>query len=86
LYVIDWTLRGQKYRDLILRSLVVPHFDGHLLASRPILMDGNARTHNPYSAVIWLENGYQSIFNIITHDKVNNEYNRLASCTVPENV
>jgi hypothetical protein len=31
LYVIDWTLRGQKYRD-------------------QILMDGNARPHNPYSA------------------------------------
>jgi hypothetical protein len=29
LYVIDGTLRGQKYRDQILRSLVVPHFDGH---------------------------------------------------------
>jgi hypothetical protein len=50
LYVIDWTLRGQKYRDQILRSLVVPHFDGHPLASRLILMDGNARPHNPYSA------------------------------------
>jgi hypothetical protein len=50
LYVIDGTLRGQKYRDQILRSLVVPQFDGHPLASRPILMDGNARPHNPYSA------------------------------------
>jgi hypothetical protein len=48
LYVIDGTLRGQKYRDQILRSLVVPHFDGHPLASRPILMDGNARPHNPH--------------------------------------
>ena len=50
LYVIDWPLRGQKYRDQILRSLVVPNFDGHPLASRPILMDGNARPNNPYSA------------------------------------
>jgi hypothetical protein len=33
------------YVRSILRSLVVPHFDGHLLASRPILMDGNARPH-----------------------------------------
>jgi hypothetical protein len=30
LYVIYGTLRGQKYRDQILRSLVVPHFDGFL--------------------------------------------------------
>jgi hypothetical protein len=33
-----------------------------------------------------LENENQSIFNIITHDKVNNENNPLASCTVPEHV
>jgi hypothetical protein len=33
-----------------------------------------------------LENENQSIFNIITHDKVNNEYNFLAFCTVPEHV
>jgi hypothetical protein len=50
LYVFDGTLRGQKYRDQILHSLVVPHFDGHPLASRPILMDVNARPHNPHSA------------------------------------
>ena len=36
--------------------------------------------------VIWLENENQSIFNIITHDTVNKESNRLASCTVPEHV
>jgi hypothetical protein len=50
LYAIDGTLTGQKYRDQILHSLVVPHFDGHPLASRRILMDDNARPHNPYSA------------------------------------
>jgi hypothetical protein len=68
LYVIDATLRGQKYRDQILRSLVVPHFDGHPLTSRPILMDGNARPHNPYSAtggnrattLVSHVNGYES--------------------------
>jgi hypothetical protein len=47
LYVIDGTLTGQKYRDLILRSLVVPHFDGHPLASRPIVVDDK---YNQYSA------------------------------------
>jgi hypothetical protein len=30
LYVIDGILRGQKYRDQILRPLDVPHFDGWL--------------------------------------------------------
>ena len=33
-----------------------------------------------------MENENQSIFNIITHDTVNNESNHLASCTVPEHV
>ena len=40
----------------------------------------------PKTRVIWLTNENQPIFNIITHDKVNNEYNHLASCTVPEHV
>jgi len=31
----------------ILGLLVVPHFDGHPLASRPILMDDNAKPHRP---------------------------------------
>jgi hypothetical protein len=44
-YVLDGTLTGQRYRDQILRPLVVPHFDCHPLASRPILMDDNARPH-----------------------------------------
>jgi hypothetical protein len=57
LYVIDGTLRGQKYRDQILRSLVVPNFDGHPLASRPILMDGNARPYNLYSANLFATGG-----------------------------
>ena len=33
-----------------------------------------------------MENENQSIFNIITHNTVNKESNRLASCTVPEHV
>jgi hypothetical protein len=45
LYVLDGTLTGQKYRDQTLRPLVVLHFDCHPLASRPILMDDNARPH-----------------------------------------
>jgi len=47
LYVPDRTLTGQKYHDKILRPLIVPHFDGHPLASRPILMDDNAKPHRP---------------------------------------
>ena len=46
LYVLDGTLTGQKYRDQILRPLVVPPFDCRPLASRQILMDDNARSHS----------------------------------------
>jgi hypothetical protein len=49
LYVLDGTLTGQRYRHQIFRPLVVHHFDCHPLASRPILMDDNAR---PYRARI----------------------------------
>jgi len=45
LYVLDGTLTGQKYRDQILLSLVVPHFDCHPLASRPFLMNDNTNPH-----------------------------------------
>jgi hypothetical protein len=35
----------------------VPHFDGRPLASRPILLDGNARPHNLYSARLSVTGG-----------------------------
>jgi hypothetical protein len=50
-YVFVGTLTGQKYRDQILCPLVVPHFDDHPLASRPILMDDNVRPHRFHSCV-----------------------------------
>jgi hypothetical protein len=75
LYVIGGTLRGQKYRDQILRLLVVPHFGGHPLASQPILMDGNARPHNPYSVRLSATGGNRAT-----------TFNRLASCTVPQHI
>ena len=43
--ILDGSLTGQKYRDDILRNIVVPHFDNHPLASRPVFMDDNARPH-----------------------------------------
>jgi transposase len=55
LYVLGGTLTGQKYRDEILHPLVVPHFDCHPLASRPILMDDNARPHRACIAQDYLQ-------------------------------
>ena len=63
LYVIDGTLTGQKYRDLILRSLVVPHFDGHPLASRPIVVDDK---YNQYSARLSATGGNRATF-LVSH-------------------
>ena len=45
LYVLDGNLTGQKYRDNVLAPRVVPHFDNHALADRPMSMDDNARPH-----------------------------------------
>ena len=45
LYVLDGNLTGQKYRDNVLAPCVVPHFNNHALADRPMFMDDNARPH-----------------------------------------
>ena len=45
LYVLDGNLTGQKYRDNVHAPRVVPHFDNHALADRPMFMDDNARPH-----------------------------------------
>jgi transposase len=39
LYVLDGNLTGQKYRDNVLAPRIVPHFDNHALADRPMFMD-----------------------------------------------
>jgi hypothetical protein len=39
-YVLDGNLTGQKYRENVLAPRVVPHFDNHALADRPMFMDG----------------------------------------------
>ena len=45
LYVLDGNLTGQKHRDNVLVPRVVPHFDNHALADRPMFIDDNARPH-----------------------------------------
>ena len=45
LYVLDGNLTGQNYRDNVLAPRVVPYFDNHALADRPMFMDDNARPH-----------------------------------------
>jgi hypothetical protein len=38
LYVLGGNLTGQKYRDNVLAPRIVPHFDNHALADRPMFM------------------------------------------------
>ena len=45
LYFLDGNLTGQKYRDNVVASRVVPHLDNHALADRPMFMDDKARPH-----------------------------------------
>jgi hypothetical protein len=39
LHVLDGNQTSQKYRDNVLAPRVVPHFDNHALADRPMFMD-----------------------------------------------
>ena len=54
------TVRGnindQQYMQDILRPVVVPHFDHHPLATRPLFMDDKARPHRPRAVMANLQN------------------------------
>ena len=45
LITIPMTLNVQMYQQEVLGAAVIPHFDNHPLATRPIFMDDNARPH-----------------------------------------
>jgi hypothetical protein len=45
LYVLDGNRTGQKYHVNVLAPRVVPHFNNHALADRPMFMDDNAKPH-----------------------------------------
>ena len=45
LVTIQGNLTGDQYSRDVLQQVVVPHFDNHPLATRPVYMDDNARPH-----------------------------------------
>ena len=45
LVTIQGNLTGDQYIRDVLQPVVVPHFDNHPLATRPVYMDDNARPH-----------------------------------------
>jgi hypothetical protein len=45
LVTIQGKLTGDQYIREVLQPVVVPHFDNHPLATRPVYMDDNVRPH-----------------------------------------
>ena len=48
-------LCGDQYIRGVLQPVVVPHFDNHPLATRPVYMDDNARPHRSRAATAYLQ-------------------------------
>jgi hypothetical protein len=54
LVTIQGNLTGDQYiRDIL--QPVVPHFDNHLLATRPVYMDDNAKPHRSRAVTTYLQ-------------------------------
>lgn len=55
LLTIRGNLTGARYIQEVLRPAVVPHFENHALATRPVFMDDNARPHRSREVRAYLE-------------------------------
>jgi hypothetical protein len=61
LVTIQGNLTGDQYIRDVLQLVVVPHFDNHPLATRPVYMDNNARPHRSRAVTAYLhEPGFES--------------------------
>jgi transposase len=49
------TIQGNLTGDQYIRDVVVPHFDNHSLATRPVYMDDNARPHRSRAVTVYLQ-------------------------------
>ena len=45
LVTVQGSLNGPRYQRDILETIVLPHFDNHALAMRPVFIDDSARFH-----------------------------------------
>jgi transposase len=52
---IQGDLTGYQYIRDVLQPVVVPHFDNHPLATRPVYMDDNARPHRSRAVTAYLQ-------------------------------
>ena len=55
LVTIQGHLTGGQYTRDVLKPVVVPHFDNHPLATRPVYMDDNARSHRSKAVTAYLQ-------------------------------
>ena len=55
LVTIQGNLTGYQYIRGVLQPVVVPHFDNHPLATRPVYMDDNARPHSSRAVTAYLQ-------------------------------
>ena len=55
LVTIQGNLTGDQYIRDVLQPVVVPHFDNHPLATRPVYMDDNARPHRSRAVTAFLQ-------------------------------
>ena len=55
LVTIHGNLTDDQYTRDVLQPVVVPHFDNHPLATRPVYMDDNARPHRSRAVIAYLQ-------------------------------
>ena len=55
LVTIQGNLTDDQYIRDVLQPVVVPHFDNHPLATRPVYMDDNARHHRSRAVTAYLQ-------------------------------
>jgi transposase len=55
LVTIQGNLTSDQYIREVLQPVVVPHFDNHPLATRPVYMDDNARPHRSRAVTAYLQ-------------------------------
>jgi hypothetical protein len=55
LVTIQGNLTGDQYNRDVLQLVVVPHFDNHPLATKPVYMDDKARPHCSRTVTAYLQ-------------------------------
>ena len=55
LVTIEGRLTGERYIHDVLEPVVVPHFENHPLATRPVYMNDNARPHRSRAVTAYFQ-------------------------------